>query len=135
MAPEVANLRSGESFDAKSADIYSLGITIYVLLVGEFPSPQEINNNFSTFDSDFKSSTDVEMEDESFSKCGSELLTKEVRCLIQSMTHQDPVKRPKIEEVVTNPWLQQGMDDNILTEVYAEMNARKEYMLSCMRKA
>lgn len=38
MAPEVLDLKAGQTFDAQAADIYSLGICLYVMLVGEFPN-------------------------------------------------------------------------------------------------
>ena len=41
MAPEVLNLKSGETFDAYAADIYSLGIWLHVMMVGEFPNPED----------------------------------------------------------------------------------------------
>mmetsp|Transcript_9330 Transcript_9330/g.9001 ORF Transcript_9330/g.9001 Transcript_9330/m.9001 type:complete len:108 (+) Transcript_9330:449-772(+) len=56
MAPEVANLESGQSFMAIPADIYSLGVTIYVMITGEFPSAQMLKQNVSTSDCDAKTS-------------------------------------------------------------------------------
>lgn len=37
MAPEVVALKAGEEFNALAADVYSLGITIFLMLTGEFP--------------------------------------------------------------------------------------------------
>lgn len=70
MAPEVANFKQGQKYDAKAADIYSLGITLFVMITGEFPTPQEIKSNLSTVDSEGKYSTDTEMEDENVPKRG-----------------------------------------------------------------
>jgi serine/threonine protein kinase len=52
MAPEVLDKASGTWYDAKKADIYSLGITLFVLLIGEFPNPHELFSNSSTDDSE-----------------------------------------------------------------------------------
>lgn len=51
MAPEVSNLLPTETYDAFKADIYSLGISLYVLLLGEFPVKEEIDDSTS-FDTD-----------------------------------------------------------------------------------
>mmetsp|Transcript_7073 Transcript_7073/g.6270 ORF Transcript_7073/g.6270 Transcript_7073/m.6270 type:complete len:122 (-) Transcript_7073:304-669(-) len=52
MAPEVMNKTSASHFNALNADIFSLGITLFVLLIGEFPSSGELLNNSSTEDSE-----------------------------------------------------------------------------------
>jgi serine/threonine protein kinase len=48
MAPEVNELKKSEEYNGTAADIYSLGVTIFVMLTGEFPTPQEIRINHST---------------------------------------------------------------------------------------
>lgn len=41
MAPEVANFVQGQKYNASAADVYSLGITLFVMLIGEFPAISE----------------------------------------------------------------------------------------------
>lgn len=38
MAPEVRDLQKGKSYDPKKADVYSLGVCLFVLLFKQFPS-------------------------------------------------------------------------------------------------
>lgn len=47
MAPEVAK---GEAYNAYSADIYSLGVTLYIMLTAEVPIQNELDNELSTAD-------------------------------------------------------------------------------------
>jgi len=37
MAPEVRDLNTGKSYDPKKADVYSLGVCLFVLLFKQFP--------------------------------------------------------------------------------------------------
>ena len=43
MAPEVLNLQPGETFDALKADMYSMGVCIYLMLFKRFPVYKEAN--------------------------------------------------------------------------------------------
>jgi serine/threonine protein kinase len=43
MAPEVFNLQPGEYFDALKADMYSMGVCIYLMLFKRFPVYKEAN--------------------------------------------------------------------------------------------
>lgn len=52
MAPEVATLAKGEHFDARQADVYSLGMTLLVLLVGEFPDTSDEHRFLQTVGTD-----------------------------------------------------------------------------------
>lgn len=132
MAPEVANFVQGQEYDAKAADIYSLGITLFVMITGEFPTLQEKNYNLTTIDSDGRLTTDAEMEDEEAPKSGLEYLSKEFRHMFQMMTHPDPTKRPTIDEILTSPWLTSNISENLLGEAYDEMNSRKEIMIELL---
>jgi len=100
MAPEVVNLQQGQAFDGMAADIYSLGVTIFVMLTGEFPIPYEINNSMSTNDSGNKSIDDPKMEESEYEKSSWANLSKEAKDLIQAMIQPDPSKRPSISEVL-----------------------------------
>lgn len=70
MAPEVVNHQPGGDFNALAADIYSLGITIFVLLTGEFPNPQEIKTSMSTNDSEKHPAMNMEVDSNSPMKSG-----------------------------------------------------------------
>lgn len=51
MAPEVNHLLLGEMYDAYKADVYSLGMCLYVLIFGEFPV-KESEQNSTMYDSE-----------------------------------------------------------------------------------
>lgn len=78
-APEVLR---GEKYNAKKADIWSLGVTLYVLLVGAFPYKVENGPKlFKWFDSD------------QFSIQVPESIEKPLSELIRDMMKRDPEKR------------------------------------------
>lgn len=105
MAPEVVDLQQNEEFNALAADIYSLGITIFVLLTGEFPTPQEIRNISSIDESDKRTSCSMEVDSEQSIGDDWNQFSKEVKLLLKSMLNPDPQKRPTIFEILSTPWL------------------------------
>mmetsp|Transcript_15970 Transcript_15970/g.15692 ORF Transcript_15970/g.15692 Transcript_15970/m.15692 type:complete len:132 (+) Transcript_15970:492-887(+) len=129
MAPEVAALKSKQEFDARSADIYSLGVTIYLLLTGEFPDAEEVQNSFITCASERRETLDTEMEENYKMKDAFSTLSEEVKLLIQNMLHPDASKRPNINHVLEYSWLTRPFSSDILEEVYNEMNYRKKYIV------
>lgn len=129
MAPEVAALKSKQEFDARSADIYSLGVTIYLLLTGEFPDTQELKNSSLTCASERRDTLDTEMEENYKMKDAFSTLSEEVKLLIQQMLNPDPFDRPSISEVLQNSWLTKPFSSDILEDVFNEMNYRKKYIV------
>lgn len=135
MAPEVLDLKSGETFDAQMADIYSLGIWLYVMLVGEFPNPRKSVNWAITNDTEKSSVDDPEIEHADYiSESRWSLLSKEVRDLILRMISVDPSSRPNISEVLEHSWLSRPFEPGTQYLVYSEMDARKEYIISTYQK-
>ena len=123
MAPEVVSLETNEVFDAKAADVYSLGVTLFILMSGSFPSAEQ--SSISTMDSEKRTSNGIE---DATTRDPSKI-SKEVRDLIQSMTDSDPSKRPTMMEILNSTWLSYEFSENIREEVYLEMNWRKEHMI------
>lgn len=135
MAPEVLELKSGGSFNAYAADVYSLGVCLYVMLVGEFPKFNDALSCAAT--NDIYKSIDEETEDEqvdSISLKRWELISKDAKDLILAMISLDPLSRPTISEVVQHSWTSKPFDDNLQNIAYQEMEARKDYIICSYQK-
>lgn len=84
MAPEVSNHKNKETYDAFAADVYSLGITLFVLLIGEFPISAE--SCTATIDTEMSmQDKGISFESEIIQKRWN-LLSEEVKELISQMT-------------------------------------------------
>jgi len=129
MAPEVSNLKRKENFNALAADIYSLGVTIFVLLTGEFPSPLEIRNNLSTSISERRKGWENDLEEDKKVKNWLANMSEEVIILIESMLNPDPSQRPTISQVLEYSWLTREFCPDIITDVYDDMAQRKKFIL------
>lgn len=136
MAPEVLDLKSGDTFDALAADIYSLGVWLYVMLVGEFPNPQSQGNLSSTGAYTQKEEIDdMEVDKpQNIAQERWELLSKSVKDLVKKMLDPNPWERPKISEVLDNEWLSYGFTEENAFMVFQEMDARKEYIIKTFQK-
>lgn len=144
MPPEIKNLKDGESYDALKADIYSLGATLCLLLIGELPDISELQTGTSTADSYNNSSSDdmdVDMNDDDFEKSSWTSISIQSKgtpysnntvCidLLSQMMHPDPDQRPSIIEVLEHEWIQSKEIDGLQEMVYSEMQARIQYIAS-----
>lgn len=131
MAPEVSSLKSKEKFNGKAADIYSLGVTIYLLLTGEFPNMQEMENSVNTWATDPSDSSDCEMSEDVKGKPDKySKLSDPVKQLLQSMLNSDPAQRPTIDEIWCFDWLCYPVCPALINEAFQEMSYRKKYILS-----
>ena len=78
MPPEIYEISPGDVYDAFKADVYSLGIAIFVILIGEFPHPSDFIKSCSTDESD---------NTKSFIKFI--LISQEVICLTICVEHKE----------------------------------------------
>ena len=136
MAPEITSTDRDDNYDAYTADIYSLGVCLNLLLTGQFP-PE--NQNMSK-DSTTNSSNESIMEDLYFDKMMwrddikdpsiYNFLSDDVRILLDDMLDEDPWNRPSIFEVHNSDWIKQNFSDNIASIVFEEINSRAQFIES-----
>lgn len=135
MAPEISNLQKNQKYDALKADIYSLGVWLYLLLVGEFPTPSMIDkfSSMSTTDSISDEITDDEHSKDEISTNNWKVLSENARNLIVQMLSLEPQNRPSINEVLDHPWFEHPFTEETQCTLYSEMTYRKSFIASFYR--
>ena len=103
MAPEI---KEGRPYDGREADIFSVGVIIFIIVLGIFPFQEArkeeyfykllVNGNFPKY----------------WNKVGGETLSNEFKDLIQSMFSFKGSDRPKMEDLINHPWMQVPCNDN-----------------------
>ncbi|XP_015610356.1 tribbles homolog 2 [Cephus cinctus] len=90
VAPEV--LRSGRAYSGRAADIWSLGVLLYTMLVGRYP-----------FNDAEHASLFAKISRGQFAV--PEGLGPRARCLIRALLRREPSERPDAQDVSRHPWL------------------------------
>lgn len=135
MAPEVTDLPRDGEYDAYKADIYSLGVCLYILLIGDFPDQHILNmNSISTNESETEVGADVEMEKDNQSFKKWSFLSDEVKELLIGMLSFNPLMRPSIEDIVKSDWLAKPFYEEVQHNLYSEMIYRKNYISAFPRR-
>ena len=128
MAPEVCNwLENHESFSPYMADVYSLGVTLYAMLVGELPLTQD---KFEILTKASYEGLDID-QDNSISIEKNFGLSTECRDLLMNLIHSDPNQRYTMKQVMEHPWIN-SLTEDLSFEVYNEFEARKNFMISSL---
>jgi serine/threonine protein kinase len=91
IAPEV--LAGGEDGHSFEVDIWSLGVILYTMLVGRPPfETRDVNETYKL------------IREGRFDFPPGCATSEEARVLVRRMLQTDPTKRPRIEEILRDPW-------------------------------
>lgn len=122
MAPEVYYLLPTETFDAYKADIYSLGICLYVLVFGEFPLKDDSEDS-TLFDTEtiggitgLKCSIDCKKK--------WSMISTELQQLLGNMLSMEPDDRPTLQQILDSDWILPAYYEHTPERVFEEMDKR-----------
>jgi tribbles-like protein len=92
VSPEI--LRANTTYSGKAADMWSLGVILYTMLVGRYPfNDSEHASLFA------KISRGIFMV--------PDCLSSKARCIIRALLRRDPDERISSEDILYHPWLKQ----------------------------
>ncbi|XP_041449088.1 SNF-related serine/threonine-protein kinase [Drosophila obscura] len=110
-APEIL---LGDSYDAPAVDIWSLGVILYMLVVGQAPFEKANDSETLTMIMDCKYTVPAHV-------------SAECRTLIGSMLVRDPKKRATVEELASSDWLKPiDEPDSTSTEHFLPLVSREQ---------
>lgn len=93
VSPEILN--TTESYSGKAADIWSLGVMLYTILIGRYPFHDvEPSALF----------TKIRRSQYVIPDC----VSSKAKCLIRSLLRRAPTERLTAEEIVNHPWFRSG---------------------------
>lgn len=134
MAPEITDTDRDDNFDAYTADVYSLGVCLNLLLTGQFPSENQMAMKyFTTNSSDESMSDSSECDKIKWDKPVEEptlydSLSEDVKILLDEMLDEDPWNRASIYDVANSDWLKPEFPENFASQVYEEISARIQHI-------
>ena len=97
MAPEI---KEGRIYDGRQADIFSVGVILFVIVLGIFPF-----NEAKRAEPNYRLIMEGEIEEYWANMDEMNYLSKEFKELIMSMVSYDASERPTVSELSNHAWM------------------------------
>ena len=115
MAPEILNL---EDYSGKAVDIYSLGIILFIMRIGNMPmDAAKPSNPMFKFIRDNRADRFWEAH---IKHAGITDMSPEFIDLVNGMMHPDPDMRLDLADIIVSPWMKGAIEtkDGVITEMH-----------------
>ena len=112
LAPEVIKAGEGAKYSGTAADIWSLGVLLYVMLCGSYPfrrREDDTKNNAAKMDALLKRIRNVDYRFPSHVA-----VSPEAKDLVGRMLVGDPNERATLRDIMNHPWFAVGLGPEVL---------------------
>lgn len=120
MDPQIF-MRKGKAYDAQKADLWSLGVILFITMYGNFPFNEPDPRTDSFFGAIYKNNWDNFWKAHDASLGGS--ISNELRELLSMMMHPNKNVRPTIADIIGHAWTNGPMASE--AEIVAELDKRR----------
>jgi serine/threonine protein kinase len=112
MAPEILLSSKTKGYEGFPVDIWSSGISLYIMLSGTLPF--NLKNNESSSMSDESNNNNIELQYSIINKEPKkvEKISDEARDLLKGLLNKNPKRRLTIEQILNHPWLMDEEKNN-----------------------
>ena len=129
MAPEILLSSKTKGYEGFPVDIWSSGISLYIMLSGTLPF--NLKNNESS-DISEESNNNIELQYSIINKEPKKIekISNEARDLLKGLLNKNPRKRLTIEQILNHPWLMENSKKNFKNKKYHLFTKAEMIMLS-----
>jgi serine/threonine protein kinase len=105
MAPEILLSSKNHGYEGYPVDIWSAGISLYIMLSGTLPFNLK-NNESSSMDESSENNIELQYSIINNEPKHIEKISDEARDLLKGLLNKNPNKRLTIDQILNHPWLQ-----------------------------
>jgi len=130
MAPEILLSSKTKGYEGFPVDIWSSGISLYIMLSGTLPF--NLKNNESSDMSEESNNNNIELQYSIINKEPKKIekISDEARDLLKGLLNKNPRKRLTIEQILNHPWLIENNKKNFKNKKYHLFTKAEMIMLS-----
>ena len=128
MAPEILLASKNKGYEGFPVDIWSSGISLYIMLSGTLPFNLK-NNESSSMDEENNNNIELQYNIINKEPKKIEKISEEAKDLLKGLLNKNPNKRLTIEQILNHPWLKSD-EKNFKNKKYHLFTKAEKIMLS-----